>query len=216
METDRHYFIEGLFIIILSIGAAMAFVWLSGSGQRDDVLYRIHFNESVSGLSVGDPVKFRGVDIGTVKTMNLDPTNPQLVQVDVALRKNAPIKTDTRASLKLKGITGVVFIELDGGSAGAQTLVAMTADGQIPEIPAEKSTLTTLVEALPKAIERFLAIENQTKKVLSDVGAVTSDIKENPSRLIFGKSKTAATPDERAGSAPKQKTAPKRQDETGQ
>jgi phospholipid/cholesterol/gamma-HCH transport system substrate-binding protein len=216
METDRHYFIEGLFIIILSVGAAMAFVWLSGSGQRDDVLYRIHFNESVSGLSVGDPVKFRGVDIGTVKTMNLDPTNPQLVQVDVALRKNAPIKTDTRASLKLKGITGVVFIELDGGSAGAQTLVAMTADGQIPEIPAEKSTLTTLVEALPKAIERFLAIENQTKKVLSDVGAVTSDIKENPSRLIFGKSKTAATPDERTGSAPKQKTAPKRQDDTGQ
>jgi phospholipid/cholesterol/gamma-HCH transport system substrate-binding protein len=216
METDRHYFIEGLFVIILSLGAALAFVWLSGSEQRDDVLYRIHFNESVSGLSLGDPVKLRGVDIGTVKTMNLDPTNPQLVQVDVALRKNAPIKTDTRASLKLKGITGVVFIELDGGSAGAQTLVAMTADGQIPEIPAEKSTLTTLVEALPKAIERFLAIENQTKKVLSDVGAVTSDIKENPSRLIFGKSKTATTPDERAGSAPKQKTAPKRQDDTGQ
>src|SRR5258708_32668839 len=106
METDKHYFIEGLFIIILSIGAALAFVWLSGSGQRDDVLYRIHFNESVSGLSLGDPVKLRGVDIGTVKTMNLDPTNPQLVQVDVALRKYAPVKTDTKATTKLKGITG--------------------------------------------------------------------------------------------------------------
>ena len=217
METDRHYFIEGLFVIILSIGATLAFVWLSGSGQRDDVLYRIHFNESVSGLSLGDPVKLRGVDIGTVKTMNLDPTDPQRVQVDVALRKDAPIKTDTRASLKLKGITGVVFIELDGGSAGAKTLVAMTPEGQVPEIPAEKSTLTTLVEALPKAVERFLAIENQTKKVLGDVGAVTSEIKENPSRLIFGsKSKAAPAPSERAGPAPKQKTAPKRQDETGQ
>src|SRR5258708_38616490 len=121
METDRHYFLEGLFIIVLSVGAALAFVWLSGSGHRDDVLYRIHFNESVSGLSLGDPVKFHGVDVGTVKAMQLDAADPQLVQVDVALRKTAPVKTDTKASLKLKGITGVVFVELSGGSTDAQT-----------------------------------------------------------------------------------------------
>ena len=217
METDRHYFFEGLFIIVLSVGAALAFVWLSGSAHRDDVLYRIHFYESVSGLSLGDPVKFRGVDIGTVKAMSLDLADPRRVEVDVALRKDAPVKTDTKASLKLKGITGVVFIELDGGSTGAKTLVAMTPEGQIPEIPSEKSTLTTLVEALPKAVERFLAIENQTKKVLSDVGAVTSDIKENPSRLIFGsKSKKANASNEKAGSAPKDRTASRRQDATGQ
>jgi phospholipid/cholesterol/gamma-HCH transport system substrate-binding protein len=198
METDRHYFFEGLFIIVLAVGVALAFVWLSGSGHRDDVLYRVHFDESVSGLSVGDPVKFRGVDVGTVKAMQLDLADPQRVQVDVALRKEAPVKTDTKASLKLKGITGVVFIELSGGSPDAKTLVAATPEGQVPEIPSEKSTLTTLVEALPKAIERFLAIEGQTKKVLSDVGAVTSSIKENPSQLIFGsKSKTGSTANEK-------------------
>jgi phospholipid/cholesterol/gamma-HCH transport system substrate-binding protein len=211
METDRHYFIEGLFIIVLSLGAALAFVWLSGSGHRDDVLYRLHFDESVSGLSVGDPVKFRGVDVGSVKAMNLVPDDPRLVQVDVELRKDAPVKTDTKASLKLKGITGVVFIELSGGSPDAKTLVAATPEGQVPEIPAEKSTLTTLVEALPKAVERFLAIEGQTKKVLSDVGAVTTSIKDNPSQLIFGsKSKTSPESNEKAASAPKEKTPPKR------
>jgi phospholipid/cholesterol/gamma-HCH transport system substrate-binding protein len=207
METDRHYFFEGLFIIVLAVGAALTFVWLSGSGHRDDVLYRIYFDESVSGLSVGDPVKFRGVDIGTVKAMQLDAADPQRVQVDVALRKNAPVKTDTKASLKLKGITGTVFIELNGGSPDAASLVAATAQGQVPEIPAEKSTLTTLVEALPKAIERFLAIEGQTKKVLSDVGAVTSSIKDNPSQLIFGsKSKSSSASNDKA----KEKTAAKR------
>jgi phospholipid/cholesterol/gamma-HCH transport system substrate-binding protein len=211
METDKHYFIEGLFIIVLSVGAALAFVWLSGSGHRDDVLYRMHFDESVSGLSVGDPVKFRGVDVGSVKAMNLVPTDPRLVQVDVLLRKDAPVKTDTKASLRLKGITGVVFIELNGGSADTKTLLAATPEGQVPEIPAEKSPLTTLVEALPKAVERFLTIENQTKKVLSDVGAVTSSIKENPSQLIFGsKSKTAPESNEKAAAAPKEKTTPKR------
>ena len=191
METDRHYFFEGLFIIVLSLGAAFAFVWLSGTGHRDDVLYRIRFDESVSGLSVGDPVKFRGVDVGTVKAMSLDLQDPKLVEVDVALRKNAPIKTDTKASLKLKGITGVLFIELNGGSPSAQLLAAATPDGRVPEIPSEKSPLTTALEALPKAIDRFVALENNASKVLSDVGATTSEIKENPSSLIFGRSKHA-------------------------
>src|SRR6266481_3753513 len=124
METDKHYFLEGLFIIGLSIAAAFFFVWLAKSGHRDDVLYRIHFAESVSGLALGDSVKYRGVDVGTVKSMVIDPDDPRQVQVDVRLRKAAPVKTDTKASLKLKGITGVVYIELNGGSPNAQTLVA--------------------------------------------------------------------------------------------
>jgi phospholipid/cholesterol/gamma-HCH transport system substrate-binding protein len=193
METDRHYFFEGLFIIILALGAAFAFVWLSGSGHRDDVLYRIRFDESVSGLSLGDPVKFRGVDVGTVKAMHLIPDDPKLVEVDVALRKDAPVKTDTKASLKLKGITGVLFIELNGGSAGARTLVAATPEGTIPEIASEKSPLTTALEALPKAIDRFVALEGQTNKVLSEVGATTREIKQNPQSLIFGRKSTSSS-----------------------
>src|ERR1700693_4858834 len=122
MEADKHYFLEGLFIIGLSIAAAFAFVWLAKTGHRDDVLYRIHFAESVSGLALGDPVKFHGVDVGTVKTMAIDTADPRLVQVDVSLRKDAPIKTDTKASLKLKGITGVVFVELNGGTPEAKRL----------------------------------------------------------------------------------------------
>jgi phospholipid/cholesterol/gamma-HCH transport system substrate-binding protein len=217
METDKHYFIEGLFIIALSIGAALTFVWLSGSGHRDDVIYSINFNESVSGLALGDPVKFRGVDVGTVKTMKLDLTDPKLVHVEVALRKDSPVKTDTKASLKLKGITGVVFIELNGGSPEAKTLLAATPEGQVPEITSEKSALTTTLEALPKAIDKFMAIEGQAKKVLSDVGAVTSSIKENPSQLIFpSKSKKSPASDEKAASASKEKTPSKREDKTGQ
>jgi phospholipid/cholesterol/gamma-HCH transport system substrate-binding protein len=193
METDKHYFIEGLFIIGLSIAAAFFFVWLAKSGHRDDVLYRIHFAESVSGLAQGDPVKFRGVDVGTVKAMMLDPDDPQRVQVDVRLRKDAPVKIDTKATLKLKGITGVVFIELNGGSAGAKMLLAATAEGQVPEIPSEKSGLTTILDQLPKVIQKFSAIEDQTKKVVSDVAEVTGKIKENP-LLGLSSSKKKTTP----------------------
>ena len=77
METDKRYFIEGLFIIGLLAGMAFFFVWLANSGKRDDVLYRIHFAESVSGLALGDSVKFHGVDVGTVRKMVLDPDDPR-------------------------------------------------------------------------------------------------------------------------------------------
>ena len=186
MEPDKHYFIEGLFIVGGSIAAALFAIWLVGTGHRDDVLYRIHFAESVSGLTIGDPVKFHGVDVGTVKAIVLDPTDPRLVQVDIRLRKEAPVKTDTKATLKLKGITGVTFIELNGGNPSAPTLLVSTREGQIPEIPSEKGTLTAILEMLPKLLEKFSSIENQVKNVVTDIGAVTSEIKENPSLLLRG------------------------------
>ena len=185
METDRHYFIEGLFVIGISVVAALLFVWLTQTGHRDDVLYRIRFAESVSGLALGDPVKFRGVDVGTVKAMEIDPADPRLVQVDVSLRKDTPVKRDTKATLRLKGFTGVVFIELDGGSPTGERLAEATPAGQLPLIVAEKSTLGTVIDQLPKVIEKFGSLEDQTKKVLTDVNGLTAKIKDNPSLLIF-------------------------------
>jgi phospholipid/cholesterol/gamma-HCH transport system substrate-binding protein len=74
----------------------------------------------------------------------------------------------------------VVFIELNGGSPGAKALAAVTPEGQVPEIASEQSRLTSILDQLPKVIEKFSAIEDQTKKVVTDVGEVTGKIKENP------------------------------------
>jgi phospholipid/cholesterol/gamma-HCH transport system substrate-binding protein len=184
METDRHYFFEGLFIIGFSIAAAIFAVWLGSPGRHDDVVYRIHFPDSVSGLAVGDAVKFRGIDVGTVKSMIIDPENSRLVQIDVRLRKETPIRTDTHASLALKGITGVVFIELNGGDPAAKTLLAVTPQGKVPEIPSERAGLKAMLEDLPKVVEKFSAIEDQVKKVVTSVGGVTDKVKADPSLLL--------------------------------
>src|SRR6185436_1081032 len=100
---------------------------------------------------------------------------------------------------KPKGITGVVYVELSGGSPQAQSLLAATPAGQVPEIPSDKAvSLASIMEQLPRVIEKFLGIEDKThkvlgqiggvaekgKKVLEDVGGVTEKIKENPSLLL--------------------------------
>ena len=191
METDRHYFFEGLFIIVFCVAAAIFAVWLGNPGRQDDVLYRIHFADSVSGLTVGDSVKYQGIDVGTVKSMIIDPDNPRRVQVDVRLRKETPVMTDTMASLTMKGITGVVYIELNGGAPAAQTLLAATPQDEIPEIRSEKTGLNAMLDQLPKlvvkfsvVVDKFSAIEDQMKKVMTNVGGLTDKVKENPSLLL--------------------------------
>ncbi|MBI5721183.1 MAG: MCE family protein [Burkholderiales bacterium] len=186
MESDRRYFLEGLFVIGLALATALFFVWLAGAGHRNDVIYRIHFVESVSGLSLGDSVKYHGVDVGTVEAMALDAADPRRVRVDVKLRGEAPVKINTRASLHLKGLTGIVFIELHGGTPGAPALRAGTPSGQVPEIVAEKSTLSSVLDQLPEVIERLSALEERADKVLGEVTGVTKEVKEDPSVLIWG------------------------------
>jgi phospholipid/cholesterol/gamma-HCH transport system substrate-binding protein len=184
MEPDRRYFIEGLFIVGFLVAAAFFFVWLANTGKSDDIVYRVRFAESVSGLSLGDAVKYHGVEVGTVKAMRLDPADPRIVEVDVRLRKEAPLKTDTKATLVLKGITGVVYVELDGGTAAAERLVDVTPKDQVPQIPSEKSRLATLLDQLPRVVDKFSALEDQARKVVTDVSGVTNRIKENPSLLL--------------------------------
>ena len=127
--------------------------------------------------------------VGTVKSMIIDPDNSLLVRVDVRLRKETPVKTDTRASLVLKGITGGVFIELNGGDPAAQTLRAVTPQDKIPEIPSEKTGLKAMLDELPKLVGKFSAIEDQIKKVLTGVGALTDKVKDKPSLLLRGPEK---------------------------
>ena len=184
MESDQHYFFEGLFIIGFSVAAAFFAIWLGSPGHHDDVLYRIHFQDSVSGLAIGDPVKFRGIDVGTVKSLGIDPDDSRLVVVDLRLRKETPVKTDTKASLALKGITGVVYIELSGGDPAAKTLLAVTPADRVPEIATEKVGLKAMLDNLPKLVDKFSAIEDQVKKVVTSVGGLADKVKENPSLLL--------------------------------
>ena len=194
MENDKRYFIAGLFIIVLMAGTAFAFMWLAGSERRDDVLYRIRFDESVSGLALGDLVKYRGVDVGTVKSMALDPADPRQVEVGVSLRKDAPVTTDTKATLKMKGVTGSLFVELNAGDPAAPSLLSATAAGETPVIVSEKSGLTVAMDQLPRVVEKLSAMENQAKKVLNDVGALTSKVKDDPSVLLWGSKKKDKEP----------------------
>ena len=74
MSAPTNHFKLGLFVI-LSFGAMVAAGVTLGTNaiKKDTTKYHTYFNESVQGLDVGSPVKFRGVTIGAVSSIEVAP-----------------------------------------------------------------------------------------------------------------------------------------------
>ncbi len=181
METDKNYFLVGLFVITMILTGIGFTLWLTSAGKGDYDRYLIRFAESVSGLNKESAVKFRGVDIGNVEKISIDPKDSKLIQVEVRVLKSTPIKTDTTATLKLYGITGEVYIELSGGSHHAASLKAKK--DELPEIHAKPSSIDAILNGLPRLLEKTNHVADQLNKIFSDenvraINSVTRKLSE--------------------------------------
>ena len=91
METKVSYTIVGAFVVVLSAAIVAGVLWISSgraAGKNYDT-YLAYFTESVSGLNRQAPVKYRGVDVGSVREIGLDPDDPQRVQLVLAIERGA-------------------------------------------------------------------------------------------------------------------------------
>lgn len=74
--------------------------------------YAVYFNESVQGLSVDSPVKYRGVAIGRVEKIGVA-ADSEMIEVVILIESGQQLEDDMVAQLRAVGITGSMFIELD-------------------------------------------------------------------------------------------------------
>lgn len=168
METEPHYFRVGLYMILLTLGLAIFAAWLMSDGIDDSRQYRIYFSESVSGLSVGSPVKYRGVSVGQVTDIVIDKKDPRLIRTTVNIGHNTPVKVGTVAGLKLQGITGTVYVELTGSEPSAQDLEDAYPDRKIQVIPSQASSISALMNQLPQILDKLSRFADQLAKIATD------------------------------------------------
>lgn len=168
MERDAKYAAVALFALTC-IAAAVAFVWwYTGRGdQRDYTPYEIYFEGTVSGLSEGSPVRYLGVDVGRVKQMSVDKSDPGRVRTVVEVDSTAPISAATQAKLGLLGLTGLLYIDLQQSPRGASN-GNLPRGEKYPVIAARKGTIEASLEQLPEILNRATEVMIRLESVLGD------------------------------------------------
>jgi ABC-type transporter Mla subunit MlaD len=180
MTSNRLHLAVGLFMTIGITVATVVIIWLGASSILDrGAVFVTYFDESVQGLSVDSPVKYRGVPVGRVSGIRIAP-DARLIAVELAISKDhAPEIAKRRehlvASLSNVGITGAMFIELDNKHPQEPDLSSSLnfTPGQpvIASRPSDIKKLFRELDTIAKQVQLvdFPAISRQTLQVLSQI-----------------------------------------------
>ncbi len=184
--------IGGFIITATALLIAAIVLFGGGSFWKQTELYVIHFDESIKGLTTGSAVMFRGVQIGTVKSIKLQTDHglstvsiPIIIEIDKEKfyygetpRKNFEqyfvglIESGLRAQLAMQSIvTGQLMIQLD--SLPDTEVRVSNIDGKYVEIPTIRSPLAELglaIEELPikEIAHSILDLSRQIKEILAE------------------------------------------------
>lgn len=192
MSTPVNHWKLGLFVIVGAVLATITVVFFGAQSlQKEGVDYKTYFDESVQGLDVGSPIKFRGVTIGHVSAIGVAPdrrhvaVTSELTIEDLhelgltdgeGKRRNIVIPPDLRVQLVSQGITGVKFLQIDFFNVNDNPPPTLPFPVPDNTIPAAVSTMKNLEDAIVRAVERMPDLADGILNVTLQVGRLLDDI----------------------------------------
>ena len=108
----------GIFIALAMIAAFFIFEIIGGVNLLKPGFHVKAAFANIQDLKIGDPVKISGVPVGQVEKIGLDSANGK-VELTLRINKDAPVHTDSIASVKYMGLLGANFVALTFGTATA-------------------------------------------------------------------------------------------------
>ena len=190
MYSKVNYTIVGIFVLMFGAGLIWFAFWLAKYGiHREYDTYKLYMSESVAGLSKDSVVKLRGVDIGRVSEIRIDPKNIEHVEVFLKIKRGIPIKIDMTAHTNMLGITGLLSIEIDGGNNASENL--KPTDEYIPIIHTSPSWFNKTKDGLGGLTEDLIAISAKMRKLLTDKNVETVGKILDNSEVLTAKASTS-------------------------
>ena len=166
METRANYLLVGAFVIVMTVLLLAFALWLGRAQLESDTQrYEIYFVGSVTGLKKGSTVSYRGINVGSVVKIEIDPQNFERVLVTIEIAATTPVREDSVARLEVQGIAGVPFISLEGGTLSSPALVAKEGE-RYPVIKSAPSRLEELLSGAPELVDRIEALLANANELL--------------------------------------------------
>jgi len=175
MAGKTSKFMVGLFVTLGIIITVVAIIWVGATkyfekGDR----YITYFDESVQGLQKDSIVKYRGVEVGRVEQIRVAPDNKLIgVIMKVSLRDNLSQTTITQ--LKVAGITGMVFVELDRQKKGeAEQSPKLSFPSEYPVIPSRPSEIAKIMGGVTAVVDKISQVD--TRGIFDQVKSTAAQI----------------------------------------
>lgn len=207
MAAPTNHWKLGLFVVVGFVLTLATVAVLGARSLRKEVGYYVsYFDESVQGLELGSPIKFRGVTIGTVGKIDVAPDRRHVeVTLDLGVAelsrlgldgatgpgaRDTPRKlemaTDLRVQLATAGVTGLKFLQLDFFAVADNPEPVLPFP--VPEnyIPAAPSTLKNIEDSLVRTMNRIPELADQMASIFARVDRLLGDVEDKgvPEQII--------------------------------
>lgn len=181
-RTRRDTFRVGMFVIVAGALLIGSLLWIAGSHLFRPVdTYTVLFAASVSGLNRSANVEYQGVVVGRVRDVTLTRDLPPKVAVVVDVEPGTPVRTDTIAALLGSLVTGIKFIQFQGGT-GELLPPGGTIRGDVSSIEQFRDQFADIADRASKIMkkldEQVFTDENSAKLTgfIDDLHGVTQGL----------------------------------------
>jgi phospholipid/cholesterol/gamma-HCH transport system substrate-binding protein len=193
MESRAYALITGLFVLGIA-GCIVAWAnWLAKTPiARTE--YRVVATGVVSGLSPEAQVRYRGIGVGRVSTITLDPKDPRRILINVEVDNGIPVTKGTYAQLGMEGITGIAYVHLQDEYKD-MTLKEKGPDGVV-ELPLRPSFFDAVTDNAEAAIK-------DARELMQSLNALlTPDNRKKVAAMLVSLEKMSASLEEASAKLP--------------
>lgn len=178
MATQKAKFAVGLFVATGLALAILVTIWLGMSRFLQKGQYCVtYFDESVQGLDVDSPVKYRGVFIGRVDSISVAPDS-KLIKVVLKIESGQKLDPNLVAQLRSVGITGSMFVELDQKKAGEpDQSPPLNFPSEYPIIASKPSEISGLISGINQVLSQIKALD--LKEISDTIKSTLNNINQS-------------------------------------
>jgi phospholipid/cholesterol/gamma-HCH transport system substrate-binding protein len=178
----------GIFALSMIVGLYLGVNYLKGKQVFSGDRFYYALFERTNGLQASAPVLLRGVKVGSVTDIYLDPDHPDKVVVKVGVKKEVDIPSDSHLVLFANGLMGDRAIDLVMGSSGSLLGGGVIIPAKIEEglFESASSNIEDLVAEAKTLMSSLTATSESLGAILTENADALRGVMNNAERVTQG------------------------------